>query len=251
MAQKKRPTNAKTGAAQQQAELKQAAEQAAAAQTRPLSAYLRPFIMFMAAAAAILFVISRLNGGVDSPANDSAEAGFARDMITHHSQAVEMAMIVRDRLPDDAPIELDQFLWDIISTQQNQIGQMEGWLTIWDLPLGTTQSPMAWMGHEVTGRMPGMASTEEIDMLRTLPEDEMIVKFTELMIVHHQAAVEMGEAILERSDNAPVERLAQAMINTQAAEIELLGMWGERYGGGAAGTSDPAATPEASPEHDH
>ncbi|MDP9479986.1 MAG: DUF305 domain-containing protein, partial [Actinomycetota bacterium] len=30
------------------------------------------------------------------PADDSAEAGFARDMMVHHAQAVEMAEILRD-----------------------------------------------------------------------------------------------------------------------------------------------------------
>jgi copper transport protein len=36
------------------------------------------------------------------PANDSAEAGFARDMIVHHAQAVQMAEIVRDRTQTDS-----------------------------------------------------------------------------------------------------------------------------------------------------
>src|SRR5919199_3686100 len=32
-----------------------------------------------------------------APADSSAEAGFARDMVVHHAQAVQMAEIVRDR----------------------------------------------------------------------------------------------------------------------------------------------------------
>ena len=244
-------TDSTPSSSDQNAEIKRAARAAADEQRSPLSAYLRPFILFVAAAAVILYLITQM-GGDDFPANDSPEAGFARDMITHHAQAVEMALIVRDRLPDDASIQFDQFLWDIISTQQNQIGQMEGWLDIWGLPKGTTASPMEWMGHEVTGLMPGMATTEEVDQLRTLPEDEMVVLFTELMIVHHQAAVEMGEAIIDMSDNDVVERLAQAMVNSQTAEIELLQMWGERYGGTAGSDSVPvAATPQASPVGDN
>jgi uncharacterized protein (DUF305 family) len=31
------------------------------------------------------------------PGNDSPEAGFARDMIVHHGQAVQMAEIIRDK----------------------------------------------------------------------------------------------------------------------------------------------------------
>ena len=40
-----------------------------------------------------------------SPGETSAEAGFARDMQTHHNQAVEMSMILRDR-SDDAEVRL-------------------------------------------------------------------------------------------------------------------------------------------------
>ena len=114
-------TDSKPSSSDQTIDIKKAAARAADEQRSPLSAYLRPFILFVAAAAVILYLITQM-GGEDFPANDSPEAGFARDMITHHAQAVEMALIVRDRLPDDASIQFDQFLWDIISTQQNQIG---------------------------------------------------------------------------------------------------------------------------------
>jgi uncharacterized protein (DUF305 family) len=248
MAQRKKPQANRTPAAGAPAP---GARQTIAPEKSMMSTYLRPFILFMAAAAVILFLISRLgNAGNDFPADGSAEAGFSRDMITHHSQAVQTAMIIRDRLPDDAPIELDQFLWDIISTQQNQIGQMEGWLNIWGLNQGTADSPMAWMGHEVTGLMPGMMTTEQIEELRTLPVDDAIVRFMELMIIHHRSAVEMGTAVIERSDNPVVTRLAEAMIRTQDAEIALMTDWIAKYNGGSV-PSGGEATPEASPAHDH
>ena len=36
-------------------------------------------------------------GGDDLPGDDSVAAGFARDMQTHHDQAVEMSWIIYDR----------------------------------------------------------------------------------------------------------------------------------------------------------
>src|SRR4051812_25195820 len=59
------------------------------------------------------------------PGDNSVEAGFARDMSVHHSQAVEMAIIVHDRTNDP---ELKYLTQDIFTSQQDQIGQMEGWL---------------------------------------------------------------------------------------------------------------------------
>src|SRR5688572_8417714 len=62
------------------------------------------------------------------PSDTSAEAGFARDMIAHHEQAVEMALLIRDRTDD--PI-IRTMATDMILTQTNQMGQMMGWLNVW------------------------------------------------------------------------------------------------------------------------
>jgi uncharacterized protein (DUF305 family) len=37
--------------------------------------------------------------------------------------------------------------YDIALTQQEQIGQMHGWLTQWGLPLTGINPAMAWMAH--------------------------------------------------------------------------------------------------------
>jgi uncharacterized protein (DUF305 family) len=52
-------------------------------------------------------------------------------MIVHHAQAVDMALLLYDRTenPDFKTIALDMAL-----TQQTQIGQMQGWLSLWDMP---------------------------------------------------------------------------------------------------------------------
>ena len=52
------------------------------------------------------------------PGDGSPEAGFARDMIVHHAQAVEMAEIVRDRTESE---QIEILATDIVLTQQAQI----------------------------------------------------------------------------------------------------------------------------------
>src|ERR1700712_534973 len=84
-----------------------------------------------------------------TPTADSVDAGFARDMSHHHLQAVEMADLAAARSHDPA-IRLIAF--DIASTQTNQVGRMQGWLSLWALPV-SGGTPMSWMG----GTMPGMA----------------------------------------------------------------------------------------------
>lgn len=181
------------------------------------------------------------------PGDHSAEAGFARDMSIHHAQAVEMSLIVRDRTNDD---QIRTLTTDIMLTQQSQIGYMDGWLAVWGLPLTGDESAMAWMGHDVEGRMPGMASQEEVAALKTMPVDEMNVQFLRLMIVHHQAGVEMAEAVLDRTDRDVVVDLAGAIVATQQAEIDLMNDILDRLGASSGGEAAPAATPTAEHEHE-
>ena len=81
----------------------------------------------------------------DAPRDDSAEAGFARDMATHHAQAVEMSFVIRDKSSDE---ELRTLAYDIIVTQSTQRGVFMGWLQEWGLPQASTAPRMTWMpGH--------------------------------------------------------------------------------------------------------
>jgi uncharacterized protein (DUF305 family) len=157
--------------------------------------------------------------GLTAPAEDSADAGFARDMMVHHAQAVQMAELVRDKTESS---EIRTMASDIALTQQAQIGQMQGWLAVWGLPPTGAEPAMSWMGHPVEGRMPGMASPEELDELQRAEPEEADVLFLELMIPHHEAAVPMAEAVLAETEREEVERLAGAIAASQQGEIELM-----------------------------
>jgi uncharacterized protein (DUF305 family) len=153
------------------------------------------------------------------PADDSAEAGFARDMMVHHAQAVEMAEIVRDKTERE---EIRLLATDIALTQQAQIGQMQGWLAVWGLPATGGDLTMSWMGHPTEGRMPGMASPIEIEELRQASAEEADVLFLKLMIPHHEAAIPMAEGVLERTDRPEVRQLAEAIYTSQQAESKTM-----------------------------
>lgn len=153
------------------------------------------------------------------PGGDSAEAGFTRDMLVHHAQAVELSQIVLDKTDDPA---IENLATDITLTQQAQIGRMQGWLSMWGLPISGSRERMSWMGHEIDGQMPGMASPEELNELRNAEGEETDQIFLRLMIPHHEAAIPMSRAILDRSDNEPVTGLAEAIITSQSSEIEIM-----------------------------
>ncbi|GAA2038554.1 DUF305 domain-containing protein [Agromyces tropicus] len=192
------------------------------------------------AVAGVAFAFGRLSTlGEETPANASAEAGFARDMQVHHQQGVELAMIVRDAT-DDPDVRL--LAYDIATAQAQQSGQMYGWLAEWGLPQAGPEPSMTWMtrpapdggghdGHDssddgaahVPGEpMPGLATPEEVAELRGLEGVEAERRFLELMITHHQGAVEMADAVLDRSTYPVVVSLADAIVRSQQAEIELM-----------------------------
>lgn len=172
------------------------------------------------------------------PRDEGPEAGFVRDMSAHHAQAVEMALIARDRTQD---LELRAVATDIVLTQQAQIGQMQGWLDVWQLNATRRQPAMTWMGHPAGGSMPGMARPERIAQLKTLAPGAMDVEFLRLMIRHHQAGAAMANAVVERTDRPEVLRLARAIASSQQSEIEVLrGLL--RSKGQPEGAVDPSTT---------
>ena len=136
---------------------------------------------------AVVFAIGRFtafgaSAAPATPSTVSADAGFARDMQVHHTQAVLMAMEIYRKTSDD---ELRTLSYDIATTQAGQRGEMFGWLVQWGLPQASSQPLMQWMvassahSHGDTSALPqdellaqmGMASDAELDELRTLSYD--------------------------------------------------------------------------------
>jgi uncharacterized protein (DUF305 family) len=172
-------------------------------------------------AAWMLLVVSRPRASF--PGEGSPEVTFARDMMAHHAQAVEIAVTMRERSQDPT---LRTFLLDIILTQQAQIGQMQGWLAVWNVPVSGLEPPMQGMGEAM-----GMATREDVNVLETLPLNEAEVKFLQLMIRHHQGGVMMAESLLKQSGRSEVETLANAIVKGQTNEIDsMVGYLHERGG---------------------
>jgi uncharacterized protein (DUF305 family) len=157
-----------------------------------------------------------------TPGPTSAEAGFARDMQVHHIQGVEMSMIVRDRTDDP---DLRRMAYDMATTQGHQAGQLYGWLAAWGLGQLGSQPPMTWMGHTGQGMgalMPGMATPAQVAALAAASGLEAERVFLRLMIAHHRGALEMSEAVLERSEHPAVLAFARAVLVSQQSETDLM-----------------------------
>jgi hypothetical protein len=71
------------------------------------------------------------------------------------------------------------------------------------------------------------------------------------MIPHHQAAVPMAEAVLERTDQPEVQRLAQKIVVSQQAEIRGMQALLERKGASPVEDSGPSPGSEGHASHEH
>ncbi|MGB7234664.1 MAG: DUF305 domain-containing protein [Rhodococcus sp. (in: high G+C Gram-positive bacteria)] len=182
------------------------------------------------------FARTNILGGDDStPAVDSVDVGFAQDMSVHHNQAVDMSAIALTNASDPLVRNL---AFDMLTSQQNQVGQMQGWLAIWDrAPVGS-DGYMGWMsaddhGHSMSmsadtaesgsvAAMPGMASTDELAALRQATGPDVDVMFLQLMLRHHQGGLSMMEYAADHAETPALVRLAQSMISTQQSEATLM-----------------------------
>lgn len=153
------------------------------------------------------FLLARLS----QPSVASADILFAQNMTVHHSQAVEMATNLYHRTNDEG---LRTMAYDIMLSQQGQIGMMQGWLELWNQPAAAPLGAMQ--------QMMGMATQEQVNALKTLPSPELEKQFLELMIRHHQGGVAMAQEELQKGSQPNVKRLADNIVKGQQAEIEYM-----------------------------
>jgi uncharacterized protein (DUF305 family) len=184
------------------------------------------------------FVGGVITPSLRAPGDNSAEAGFARDMSTHHAQAVEMGMVAYQKATDD---EVRQLGYDIALTQQAQIGMMQTWLKDWHLLPTGSRPKMSWMpngAQEVTpdGLMPGMATDAQIQQLHTATGKQVDILFCQLMLRHHLGGIHMADALLAVSHDQQVRDLAQIMKIDQQGEISTLQGLLTRLGGRPLGS---------------
>jgi uncharacterized protein (DUF305 family) len=189
-------------------------------------------VLAVGAAIGMLITVAQVER-TGAPGADSIDVGFAQDMQVHHLQAVTMAGVARDNSTD---LEIQTLAFDIESTQLGQASEMAGWLTVWGLPElpDAGRGHMAWMagsGHAHgptttasggVARMPGMASNEELNRLKSLSGKELDVLFLQLMLRHHQGALPMAQYAAERAGVGFVRDLAQKIAGGQGNEINLM-----------------------------
>ncbi|MFF0815462.1 DUF305 domain-containing protein [Rhodococcus sp. NPDC003318] len=155
--------------------------------------------------------------GETSSDHNAADVMWTQMMIPHHRQAVEMAALAEGRTDNPQLLSLAA---RIEAAQNPEIEQMTGWLAAWGVPAmpgGTDHSmPGGMTVHD------GMMSSEQMTALENSSGTEFDHAWLEMMIAHHQGAVDSSRQIQAEGVDEQVRALAGQIIAAQQAEIEQM-----------------------------
>jgi uncharacterized protein (DUF305 family) len=126
---------------------------------------------------------------------------FLSQMIAHHQGAIQMA---QEALKAARHAETKKEARSVVTNQTKEIKQMTAWLQKW-YGVKPSQEQM----QRVKADMKGMLEMP-------ITDDRM---FFEMMIPHHQGAIEMSRLALRKSERAEVKALARSIIRAQESEI--------------------------------
>jgi uncharacterized protein (DUF305 family) len=152
------------------------------------------------------------------PGPGSADVGFVQDMLTHHDQALGVAVLTAAYGEDPT---VRSFAIDVIAFQQYEIGVMTRMLDEWGYSRAErSDEAMAWMGMPVpVEQMPGLLTEEQLDEIDQARGSELDRLFLEHMAEHHRGGLHMAQEGARLAEDDDVAALAARIERNQAAEI--------------------------------
>lgn len=170
------------------------------------------------------------------------DAQFLDQMTVHHQGAV---MSTRAMIADSDRPELRELAEAIISTQQEQVAQMQAWREEWypDLPATFGMSAGRMNEGMMGGGMMADAADAEFPMTRSRSESGSMRPmmsggmmsgpmmggdvgtermYLQMMIAHHRLGVEMAQQAQQDATHPELRELADTIAEEQAAQIEQM-----------------------------
>lgn len=129
------------------------------------------------------------------------DIAFLSQMIAHHAAAVQMA---KDAASGATKPETKQEAQKVIDAQTREITQMTGWLKSW-YNTAPNKAEQALVNADMKSMMEMPTTTDAM--------------FFQMMIPHHQGAIDMSELALKNAARPELKKLAGQIITAQKAEI--------------------------------
>ena len=138
--------------------------------------------------------------------HNDADVEFAQGMIPHHEQAVEMAGMATEQAES---ADVKALAEQIEAAQAPEIETLRSWLEDWG-----EDEDMGGMDHGS-----GMMSDDDMSALEEATGAEFDRMFLEMMIEHHEGAIEMADTEIEDGQFPDAIEMAETIKSTQEAEI--------------------------------
>lgn len=131
-----------------------------------------------------------------------------------------MAELAADRAASD---EVRQLAEDIEAAQGPEIQTMTEWLEAWgqEVPSGSMDHGDMG-GGDMSGDMAGMMTEDEMTMLEDADGADFDRMFLEMMIRHHEGAIDMARIEQANGENPDAVALAEKIERDQEAEIATM-----------------------------
>ena len=155
-----------------------------------------------------------------------ADVDFLQGMIVHHEQAIVMSEMADERTNNKSILDLAS---RIDASQKDEINFMESWLKDRDeFQDNNLENHQMHHSHNMMHKhvnMVGMATPKQLDDLNKSKSTDFDRLFLQLMINHHDGALEMVEELKKYPGNTfdPVlNEFVSDLINDQGVEIERM-----------------------------
>lgn len=155
---------------------------------------------------------SETSGHAAQQQHNQADVRFAQRMIPHHEQAVTMAELVPDRSRDE---QLRDLAEQVKAAQDPEIRKLESMLDTWGEPV----EPDSEQSEGEHDSMSGMMSDKQMRQLKRAEGSEFDTQWVEMMIDHHEGAVDMADTELDEGTNDDAGDLADDIVAAQEDEI--------------------------------
>lgn len=140
------------------------------------------------------------------------DKAFLHEMVDHHQGALDMAAFVASRTTRQ---ELVDFAKSIDKVQRAEIAQMQTWQTDWSYHDSHMHDDNTM--HDHMNEMSGA--------LEDLTGDEFDKHFLELMIEHHQGALDMAISGETNASHEELRELTRQIVLAQTKEIAQMRQW--------------------------
>ncbi|MFF1721747.1 DUF305 domain-containing protein [Streptomyces sviceus] len=147
----------------------------------------------------------------DDDTPNSADVSYARMMIAHHAQALELTELAPQRAES---AQLKALAERISAAQGPEIEAMRAWLKEY----GQSEKSDA----HAHARMPGMATEAQLEKLRAAKGKAFDELFLTLMITHHEGAITMATDVKGQGNNVRIEEMADDVVAQQTSEINRM-----------------------------